>query len=83
MGEETTLSVSFKEAVVRWLVAKGIDAVSVTGWDEWTNEYGGCPTCGPSSSIEVDIYYLNSEGTHKSYNHDGTFSYLLTELLNA
>jgi hypothetical protein len=84
MGEESELSKGFKEAVARWLRAKGLDVVAVTGWDEYNDKYSGCDTCGyGASETEVSIFYADSKDCAQRHVHYGLFSDLLTELLDA
>lgn len=82
MGE-TQLSQDFKAAVARWLNTRGYDVKEVHSWDEYAYSGGGCDTCGPDTEIEVTIYFTNTDGVRQSYRHDGNFSYLLTDLLDA
>jgi hypothetical protein len=86
---ESELSLSFKDAVKRWLQSVydsrgiGITIAEVTGWDEYVSAYGGCDTCGPETSTEVYINYVDSKGNSGSHTHEGNFGYLLTDILNA
>lgn len=82
---ETELSKGFKEAVARWLRAKGLDVLEVTGWDEYLDTYQtGCDTCGyGAAENEVSVYYTDTAGHGKRYVHYGLFGELLMELLNA
>jgi hypothetical protein len=79
---ETSLSVAFKRAAAAFVESKTGNAVKeITGWDEYANTSGGCPTCGPSTDIEASISFTGTDGRFRCYTYYGNFSELLTEIL--
>ena len=80
--EGTSLSAAFKEAAAKFVESKtGQPVKEVIGWDEYISAGGGCPTCGPTTDVEVDISYIGGDGRFRAYFYYGRFSEMLTEIL--
>lgn len=56
------------------------DIVEVTSIEEYTREYGGCPTCGPSFETNVEVYYKDSADKSRYVSISGSLGDLLSEI---
>lgn len=66
-------------AMARMLNRWGLDAAEVTGWEQYT-EYGGrCPTCR-YEQIMVRIDYCTAAGDAEDYRYSGDFGELIRSL---
>lgn len=63
--------------MLRTIYLKDVDVV--VGFDDRTVYGGGCETCA-YSYVVCDITYLDSEGNHRLFEYDGSFSDLLANL---
>jgi hypothetical protein len=77
MGYEENI----KKDLVTLLNSRGEDAVEVTSWEDTIYSDGYCETCYYESAA-VKIYYVDSEGTRKSYLYRDDFTSLIYDLDN-
>ena len=52
------------------------NCVEVTSYEDSISY--GCETCGFDQIVEM--YYVDKNGKHKSYEYNGTFAYLIRNL---
>jgi len=53
--------------------------VEVTSYDETYRYGGGCETCAFEYTV-VEIYYTDEDGASKSFEYDGSFGTLISNL---
>jgi hypothetical protein len=59
----------------------GLPAERVTDWSDDTYvDNGGCETCGPYTTYEVSITYIDNSGNYGYYTYNGDFHTLIREL---
>lgn len=74
-----TFQEKFDKVLLGFLRARGIEADSIDGFEDYSYE-GGCHSCSPTE-YEVHIYYTIRDEKWKNYVYDGHFSSLLEGLL--
>lgn len=67
------------ESMTYMLRDRDVEVEKVIGWDDRTVYSGGCSTCAFEYAV-VDIYYINAEGTQKTFTYNGEFGELMRSL---